>query len=119
MGFRVFSDVRICACGSTTLAGLLGVPAGLRRIGECANLNARGHSGKNDRDEWSENTHHVDKGPPRSAGASHGSALPARGIAERPTTNNPPVTATLARRVLGALARDERDPRRWTEHAAL
>jgi hypothetical protein len=29
------------------------------------------------------------------------------------------IPAELARRVLGTMARDERDPRRWTEHAAL
>jgi hypothetical protein len=29
------------------------------------------------------------------------------------------IPAELARRILGTMARDERDPRRWTEHAAL
>jgi hypothetical protein len=29
------------------------------------------------------------------------------------------ISAKLARRILGTMARDERDPRRWTEHAAL
>jgi hypothetical protein len=29
------------------------------------------------------------------------------------------IPAELARRILGTMARDQRDPRRWTEHAAL